>query len=690
LSEFGELLGFAVDEYASSKGRIPPRARRKRRTLFVATIEKGNGLVNSLIGINRMESIGLVIVDELHMLGEEGRGAVLETCLAKIRFSSPPTHIIGMSATLGNLSHLASFLDAAVFTDSFRPVDLVEYCKLEGTLYRVNYRLGAVDMCPVRVVPQNDTLKDVDTDQLLPLVLEVIPEEACLVFCASKRNCQNVAVLLATHLPRSHKEYKREEKGVLIKNLKLEASGLCPILAKTLPFGVAYHHSGLSTDERRLLEEAYLSRVITVITCTSTLAAGVNLPAKRVIIRSPYVGSQFLSKNQYKQMAGRAGRAGLSSAGESILIVPPSNRKKVMAMLTSGVGHCSSCLLGNNKRVLSSLILEGVALKLVQNEGQLLELMSQTLLHVQVPANEIHREVTQCLEVLVSRGYVKSKPNKSDSENLLDVTPLGMACFKGTLNIDVALHVYSCAVEAQRCLVLSSELHLLYLATPPDLVHNIQPNWMVYLDRFAKLSPEEQKVSELIGVKESVLSRNATGTGKKLSSEMVVVYHKFFLSLMLKCLLQLESSRGVWAVAEEFQCSRGFLQTLLQSSSSFASCLVHFTKELPELWAVHLLLPTLVKRLAFASSIDLVPLLEIPGMKYGRATQLFSAGYKTPQDIVQSTAKELVSAIDNLFPNAARKIIKNAKSLLAEQLEDLEEEIEKLRIISPLIGPSVS
>ena len=62
------------------------------------------------------------------------------------------------------------------------------------------------------------------------------------------------------------------------------------------------------------------------------------------------------------------------------------------------------------------------------------------------------------------------------------------------------------------------------------------------------------------------------------SSEMVVVYHKFFLSLMLKCLLQLESSRGVWAVAEEFQCSRGFLQTLLQSSSSFASCLVHFTK----------------------------------------------------------------------------------------------------------------
>ena len=56
------------------------------------------------------------------MLGDEGRGAVLEACLVKIRFSSTQTHIIGMSATLSNSQHLASFLDATVFTDTFRPV----------------------------------------------------------------------------------------------------------------------------------------------------------------------------------------------------------------------------------------------------------------------------------------------------------------------------------------------------------------------------------------------------------------------------------------------------------------------------------------------------------------------------------------------------------------------------------------
>ena len=56
------------------------------------------------------------------MLGVEGRGAVLESCLAKIRFAAPNTQIIGMSATLSNITELAVFLGAKVFSDDFRPV----------------------------------------------------------------------------------------------------------------------------------------------------------------------------------------------------------------------------------------------------------------------------------------------------------------------------------------------------------------------------------------------------------------------------------------------------------------------------------------------------------------------------------------------------------------------------------------
>ena len=70
-------------------------------------------------------------------------------------------------------------------------------------------------------------------------------------------------------------------KQQLIHTLSLEASGVCPTLAQTIPYGVAYHHSGLTADERRIIEEGYLEGVLCVIACTSTLAAGVNLPAKR-------------------------------------------------------------------------------------------------------------------------------------------------------------------------------------------------------------------------------------------------------------------------------------------------------------------------------------------------------------------------------------------------------------------------
>lgn len=82
--------------------------------------------------------------------------------------------------------------------------------------------------------------------------------------------------------PRDYLQHRKGEKALLLEELKASGNGfLCPVLQKTVPYGLAYHHSGLCSDERKLVEEAYTAGVLCLLACTSTLAAGINLPARR-------------------------------------------------------------------------------------------------------------------------------------------------------------------------------------------------------------------------------------------------------------------------------------------------------------------------------------------------------------------------------------------------------------------------
>lgn len=201
LEAFGLELGFLVEEYAGSRGRIPPINRRKgNNSIYIATIEKAYSLVGSLIAEKRVEQLGLVVVDELHMIGDgSSRGATLEQLLILLLTVSPTTQIVGMSATLSNIADLCEFLRAELYANNFRPVQLTELVKLGNFLYRINEQpksTSSQDMVKFFRDLGSSSQQSKDPDHLSVLVAEIIPNGSVLIFCPTKKNAENVALLL--------------------------------------------------------------------------------------------------------------------------------------------------------------------------------------------------------------------------------------------------------------------------------------------------------------------------------------------------------------------------------------------------------------------------------------------------------------------------------------------------------------
>jgi replicative superfamily II helicase len=108
---------------------------------------------------------------------------------------------------------------------------------------------------------------------------------------------------------------------------------LDPILRYSIAYGIVYHNSSLATEERQLIEDSFKQRTVNVVFATSTLAAGVNMPAQRVLLIGLRMGIEKHSVKQYKQMIGRAGRAGLDDIGESFLLVEEREKKEALKLM---------------------------------------------------------------------------------------------------------------------------------------------------------------------------------------------------------------------------------------------------------------------------------------------------------------------------------------------------------------------
>eukprot|EP01125_Pyxidicula_operculata_P007476 TRINITY_DN2542_c0_g1_i3.p1 TRINITY_DN2542_c0_g1~~TRINITY_DN2542_c0_g1_i3.p1 ORF type:complete len:468 (-),score=79.14 TRINITY_DN2542_c0_g1_i3:253-1656(-) len=267
LEEFGRKLSFQVEGYYGGEGVMPPPPGNQ---ICVATIEKANSIINNLIEEGRLSELGCVVVDEFHMISTEGRGHILELLLTKILYvSNNGVQIIGMSATIPNLEELCDWLYATPYQHNFRPVPLQEYYKVGDTLH-------SKDGVVVKKFAVSPQFSKTDPDQISDICLEVIPESSVLVFCSSKDSTEQTAEMLAKvfeHHPHLIKHKADEKQSILQKITATSGQHICSTLRRVIPFGIAYHHAGLTHDERNIVEQGFRDRLINVICCTSTLAA---------------------------------------------------------------------------------------------------------------------------------------------------------------------------------------------------------------------------------------------------------------------------------------------------------------------------------------------------------------------------------------------------------------------------------
>ena len=309
--ELGDELGFAVEFFYDHMGKFPlmPRAQQ----LYVATIEKAERIVTTLLEEGRAGELGLVVVDELHFVGENSRGCILETMLTRLKTLVPKCQLVGMSATLPNLSDVEQWLKAHRFdgTMTKRPIELLEHVVFHRQLI---HKKDVADET-LELSPGHDVLTH--------LVMEGIAGHhgdgngSVLVFCPTVKETETVAAKLQHALRNGQPTRRIVDAGELLvrrsdlahhmRNIKGGTTSP-DLMTKLVEAGIAFHNSRLLREERKMIEDAFKEGVLQVIVSTSTLAAGVNLPAGTVVITRPRLGMDPLKPSTYKQMAGRAGR----------------------------------------------------------------------------------------------------------------------------------------------------------------------------------------------------------------------------------------------------------------------------------------------------------------------------------------------------------------------------------------------
>ena len=296
------------------------------RDIIVATSEKVDSLIRN--GAPWIDDLTCVVSDEVHLVDDPNRGPTLEVTLAKLRKVNAGLQTVALSATVGNADVIAEWLDAELVESDWRPIDL-----------RSGVHFGnAIDFDDGS---KREVTVDRGEDQTARLVADTLDTEedgqggSSLVFVNSRRNAESSARKLTDVTAARLTDEERDRLRELAEEIRgVSDTDTSEGLADAVEQGSAFHHAGLASEHRSLVEDAFHDRLIKCISATPTLAAGVNTPARRVIVRDwrrydgEFGGMKPLDVLEIHQMCGRAGRPGLDPYGEAVLLANDADTKE--------------------------------------------------------------------------------------------------------------------------------------------------------------------------------------------------------------------------------------------------------------------------------------------------------------------------------------------------------------------------
>jgi helicase len=595
----------------------------ERYDIIVTTNEKADSLLRHRA--KWVDEISLVVADEVHLLNDSERGPTLEVVLARLMQINPGIQLLALSATIKNVEELADWLKAQYVTTEWRPVTLKE-----GVLLHDEIQFKDGSAVKVGKYSRNPASN---------LALSIVKSGGqALIFASTRKNAVALAKKLAEEMNTVLSKPSKRSLELLAERILTsgERTRVSELLSELVGHGVAFHHAGLGGSHRRLLEDSFREGRIKVLTATPTLAFGVNLPARMVIIhdyRRYEMGYGYypISVLEYKQMAGRAGRPKYDKVGEAILIAKTDDEQDYLM---------ESYVLAEPERIWSKLgverilrphVLSTIAAQYAQTEQGVYDFFGKTFYSYQYDPKAIKLVITKILKFLYDEEMIDVDRN--------DIFATKFGRRVSELYVDPVSAVLIRDALRTRAPMITDLSFLHMIAQTPDI--------------YPKLRPSSSEIDELALFVEEHKDEFMSQLPSQLEDQMD--FEEFLGEAKLAWTVQswIEETTEDHMI-ERFRVQPGDLYRIIES----AKWLLYASRELASLLKHKDLVPRLnmlMERSAKGVKAELLPLVRLEGVGRARARILFNSGLKTIEDLKHAPLEKLTQ-LPLVGPKVAKKI----------------------------------